>query len=993
MSLLKKEIGLFALCLIIAFSALTDIRHDHGIKDIPVISKGWYPGAVTLSSPSHASPLLVSGDDWPGVIRALNDLRDDLASVTGRVNEIYTDSVPGTREAVIIGTVGRSSLIGKLISENKIDIRGIEGKWESYLITTVNNPLPGIRRALVIAGSDKRGTIYGVYQLSVESGVSPWHWWDDVPPQKNERLFARSCCKIYGEPSVKYRGIFLNDEYPSLTKWVEFRYGSASVSDDPPVPAGVANYGREFYSRIFELLLRMKANYLWPAMWNNAFNEDDTLNAKLADEFGIVMGTSHQEPMMRAQKEWDRRYLTSLGSWSWTHHADTLKKFWRNGILRNRDFESIITVGLRGADDTEMGPGGPEANIGKLEKIVETQRNLISEVIKPDLADLPQLWCLYKEVLDYYNAGLRVPDDITLLWTDDNWGNIRRLPLKDELRRKGGAGVYYHFDYHGGPRSYQWINTNTLSGIWDQMTLAKDYGADRIWIVNVGHLRGYEVPLEFFLSMAWDAGKYDAARTGDFAVSMARRDFGSRYAEEIADILMRYSKLNARRKPELLSPSTYSQVNYNEAERVSEEYRALVRRATEIKNNLPREMQDAYYHLVYFPVVACSTLNDLYAAAGKNALYAAQERSLTGAMADSVETLFRRDTTLMGYYNRSYAGGRWNHFMDQAHLGYTGWADPPVNSLRAIELKRPEIPDKQLPGVAVEGSAESWPGSLTQAELPCFDIFNRETHYFEIFNRGKQPFACTITSDRPWIMPDISGDTIADQRRVTVGIDWKKIPEGNQKGTITVSGAGTEVTIGVTAFAPGYPERKTLSGFVEADGYISIEAEHFTSKRDFEERSWVTVKDYGRTLSAMRATGIPYADPAVPGINSPSLEYRIYFFSEGDFKTLLYTAPSLNFLPGRDIKVAISVDDGAAKTVMVVPGDFNAQNFNREWEESVMNDIRVVEETISVEGKGYHTLKIWMVDQGVKLEKLVIDTGGLRESYLGPPESYYGGGK
>jgi len=390
-------------------------------NDQPVIATVRAEGCLTLAAPGKYAPLCISPDDWPGVIRAFSDLRADIDRVTGHTPELLTgNKIPRMQEIVVTGTIGKSPLIDRLIKKGKINVDDIAGLRESYLIQTVANPFPGVKKALVIAGSDKRGTIYGIYQISGEIGVSPWYWWADVPARKSNELYIMPGRRTWGEPSVRYRGIFLNDEYPALTKWVTFRYGMATSSVNPPVPDGVANYGREFYARIFELLLRLRANYLWPAMWNNAFNEDDTLNARLADEYGIVMGTSHQEPMLRAQKEWDRRYLRTLGSWSWTNHEDTLVKFWRDGIRRNKDYESILTIGLRGADDTEMGPGGPEANIAKLEKIVDVQRKLIAGEMNPDVTKVPQLWCLYKEVQDYYNAGMRVPDDVTLLWAEDN---------------------------------------------------------------------------------------------------------------------------------------------------------------------------------------------------------------------------------------------------------------------------------------------------------------------------------------------------------------------------------------------------------------------------------------------------------------------------------------------------------------------------------------------------------------------------------------------
>jgi hypothetical protein len=637
-----------------------------------------------------------------------------------------------------------------------------------------------------------------------------------------------------------------------------------------------------------------------------------------------------------------------------------------------------------------MGPGGPEANIAKLEKIVQVQRKLIAEELNPDVTKVPQLWCLYKEVQDYYNAGMRVPDDVTLLWAEDNWGNVRRLPTLKERNRTGGAGVYYHFDYHGGPRSYQWINTNPIPKIWDQMSLAKQYGADRIWIVNVGHFKGYEFPMEYFLDLAWDTDAHSGSELSGYTRRWAAREFGPDHADEIAGIITNYTKSNGRRKPELLSPFTYSLTDYREAERVVVEYKRLADRAGEIQRMLPKEMHDAFYQLVLFPVKASALVNELYVTAGRNALYAKQGRALTNELARKTEQLFQVDTALMSHYNRSFAGGRWNHFMDQTHLGYVNWADPPENSLKAISLQRIELqPETASMGVAVEGSGKAWPDTAELPVLPEFDVYNKQERYLEIFNRGGKHFQYRITADKPWIQASPSTGAIIDEQRISVGIDWTALPQGKNEGTIIVSGTGRNVTIRLSAFNPAEPRRAELQGFVEADGYVSIEAEHHTAKNDTKERRWERIEDYGHTLSAMRATAVTDAPPATPGKDSPCLEYRMYLFSKGEFETLLRFSPTLNFMPDRDLAIGISFDDTEPRIITLVPGNFNAQNGNAEWEKTVMDNARFVSAKLSVKDAGYHTLKIWMIDPGVVLEKIVVNTGGLKPSYLGPPESFF----
>ncbi len=693
------------------------------------------PGSFPIVQDHTAATIYADTNDYAGVVRAANDLKTDVEHVSGFSPSIVYEEKGLKENSIIIGTLGKSQLIEQLIREKKIDVSDIAGKWESFFLQAVPNPLPGVKNALVIVGSDKRGTIYGIYDLSEQMGVSPWHYWADVPPTHHVELFVKAGKFVQGPPAVKYRGIFLNDEAPDLSNWIQMKYGSVPTGTNPPVPPGVANYSHAFYTNIFELILRLKGNYLWPAMWNNAFNEDDTNNPMLADEYGIVMGNSHQEPMLRAQKEWDRRYQKTIGSWNYAKHPDIVSNFWREGIERNKNYESIITIGLRGANDTPMAEGGPEANMELLQSIVEVQRKIIADEVNPDVTKVPQLWCLYKEVMDFYNAGMRAPDDVTLLWAEDNWGNVRRLPSADERKRSGGAGVYYHFDYHGGPRNYQWINTSPIAKVWDQMSLADEYGADRIWIVNVGHFKGYEFPLEYFMNLAWNPQRWANTNIDEFTRLWAAREFSPEHAADIADIISKYTKYNGRRKPEMLAPDTYSLVNYQEAETVVADFNAIAAKAEALYDKLPTDRRDAFYELVLFPTKASALVNELYLAAGKNELYARQGRASANEYAEKTRQLFKANTNLMAYFNQTFAGGKWDHFMDQPYLGYTGWNEPPQNSLRAIRLAEVDVSDAAAMGVTVEGSETS----ATNGEilLPQFDSFNQQKHYIDVFNKGK----------------------------------------------------------------------------------------------------------------------------------------------------------------------------------------------------------------------------------------------------------------
>lgn len=956
-----------------------------GGKSYISTSKG--KGDFTLSAAGKSTTLFISSNDYVGVIRALKDLKGDIGKVTNTEPSILYDKVPSQKELVIVGTLGKSPVIDQLVKSGKLDVKIIRGKWENFLIQLVNNPLPGIGKALVIVGSDKRGTIFGIYDVSEQIGVSPWHFWADVPADHKEALYVKSVRNVEG-PSVKYRGVFINDEAPALTGWVKEKYGMAKSSQNPPVGKNVVNYGHEFYATVFELLLRMKANYLWPAMWSNAFNEDDPENPRLADEYGIVMGTSHQEPMVRSQQEWDRRYIRTLGNWDYKKYPDTLESFWRKGISRNKNYESVVTMGLRGANDSEM-KGEMKDNISMVEKIVRNQQKIISEEMNPNISEVPQAWCLYKEIMEYYDNGLRVPDNITLLWADDNWGNIRRLPNETERKRSGGAGVYYHFDYHGDPRSYEWINTNPLPKIWDQMSLAKQYGADKIWIVNVGHFKGYELPMEYFMSLGWNTNRWNNSNINEFTRLWASREFGQEYGAEIADILSKYGKYNGRCKPESLTASTYSLTNYNEFETVVSDYNKIRERAEVIYDKLPKEKRDAFYQIVLFPVKACAIVNELYFSAAKNGLYASQKRSTTNEMAENTRILFQADTTLMSHYNHIYANGNWNHFMDQTHLGYTDWMPPRKNSLNAIKLTDIQVPELASMGVGLEANEMSWPNLASKASLPQFDVFSNQQHYIDVFNKGKMPFDYTITTDVPWLTISDAKRTINDKdKRVWFKLNQQQLPIGNTEGIVKISGGGNEVLVYVNAFNPAQSKDK-MKGFIESGGLISIEAEHFSKNKDYGDRKWIKVEDYGLTLSGMRATAPANALAATPGKDAPYMEYPLYLFSNDSAEITLVTSPLLNYMPDRDIKIAVSFDDEKPSYITNVPDKFKVHWSNPDWAKTVVKQARHIKTTLKISKPGAHILKVWMIDPSVVVQKIIVNTGGVKESYLGPNESVF----
>jgi hypothetical protein len=517
------------------------------------------------------------------------------------------------------------------------------------------------------------------------------------------------------------------------------------------------------------------------------------------------------------------------------------------------------------------------------------------------------------------------------------------------------------------------------------MALAKEYGADRLWIVNVGHLKGYELPTEFFLQLAWNAARWKADSSSEFTRLWSAREFGPAYADRVAAIVSAYTRYNGRRKPELVDATTYSLAHYDEFEKVVADYDALAKHAEELSAQLPSEDRAAFYELVLFPVKASALLNEMYLAAARNALYARQHRASTNDMAARTRALFQAEMDLVGEFNQRL-GGRWNHFMDQPVIGYTGWRDPPRNTLEAIELSELAPEPAADMGVTAEGTDIAvQSGTLT---LPAIDSFNRQRRHIDIFNRGAGDFELSARPNAAWILLDKPKVTVAKDERIWVSIDWSRVPAGTTRGTVTVSGANRKVDIEVPVSNPASVTARTLHGFIEGEGVVAIEPEHFSANHDAGDKRWIRVEDYGRTLSGMRATG-PAEARAAPGQDSPRLEYQVYTLAGGSFDVYAVTAPTLNFLPGRGLAFAVSVDDGPSSAVEVIKLDASGHESSESWEQAVSQSARWVRVRLKFDRPGYHTLKLWMVDPGVVLQRIIIDTGGLKPSYLGPPESFH----
>ena len=783
----KLILSLFFLVQIICANA-----KDH--EDI--VTENLNSGGFTLISQSKPVGVIVAENDKKGVLIAVQNLQKDFERVCGKQAQLFNSPTSDTKQCIIVGSL-ESPYVKQLIKAKQLDEKELKGKVEKYMMTVVSNPLPGVDEALVIAGSDMRGTIYGVYELSEQIGVSPWYDWMDVPVVKHQNLAIKRGSYTAGEPAVRYRGLFLNDEAPCLTTWVKNTFGTEYG-------------GHEFYARVFELILRLRGNYLWPAMWGWSFYGDDPLNSPTASDMGVIMGTSHHEPMARNHQEW-ARHRKEYGEWNYVTNQKVIDEFFREGVRRSKDNEDIITIGMRGDGDTAMGakeghddefvPNDDET-IKLLEKIIKNQRNIIAKETGRPAKERQQLWALYKEVQRYYDKGLKVPDDVIILFSDDNWGDIRRLPSPEELKHKGGFGMYYHVDYVGAPRNSKWLNVTPIQHIWDQLTLTYQYGVDKLWVLNVGDLKPMEYPITFFMDFAWNPKRYDASNLLEHPRKFCAQQFGESQADEAARILNLYSQYAGRVTAEMLDASTYN-IETGEFKQVCDEFVRLEADALRQYLSLPENARDAYRQLLLFPIQALANIYDMYYAQAMNHKLYAEGNPEANVWADRVEQCFKRDSILCRGYNKEIAGGKWDGMMIQKHIGYTEWND--------------SFPKDTCPKVMRIENAEDKVGGYVFKPSAGFVAMDAE-HYYSVKNpqdaqwtlipyMGRtrsgisiQPYSANVAGssvtyrfDLPEGVDEvevrvITASTLAFQRkeghRYTVGLEGKEAVEVNFNGEL-----------------------------------------------------------------------------------------------------------------------------------------------------------------------------------------------------------------
>lgn len=941
---------------------------------------------ITIAAAGKAADMYIDskGKDYNGLKLVANSFTEDINLVTGAAPEVVT-AAEGLKETVLIaGSIGNNDIIDSLISKGIIEVSSIKDKRECYKIQVVEKPVEGVDKAVVIVGSDKRGTIYGIYRISELIGVSPWVYFGDVvPAKKSELVFSEEELNIISkEPSVKYRGFFLNDEWPSLGTWATGSFG---------------DFNEEFYDKVFQLILRLKGNFMWPAMWSAVFSENGKshplANAELADAYGIVMGTSHHEPMFRAGEEWkqiNQQYGTNP-AWDFSSNAEAITKFWEDGLKRNKNLESLITIGMRGEQDSAL-KGSEEENIQLLKDIILTQKRLLKE---QGLEDAPQLLTIYKEVEKYWygsdNAeGLRtwdVLDDVTIMLADDNFANVRTLPTERERNRKAGWGMYYHFDYHGGPRSYEWVNTTPLEKVWEQMSMAYDYGVRDLWIVNIGDLKPMEFPVSYFLDLAYDFGTWGVNgmnKTKEYTKKWASQQFGDSAKEDFIDgiesVLTDYTKMSGSRKPEVTYVSTYSYINYNEAQRVLEKAINLENKAKKYYEQMPEALKDAYYQLVYYPAVASANVIKMQIYAGLNNLYFKRRSVLANYYAELVEECKEKDIDMQNYYNDSMSDGKWKGMMSSPHIGYMEWS-PEGWTYPEVYNVSPEKGSIMI--VDVQGVEEAYCSGATA--LPVFTNLHKESYFITISNGGSTEFDYKVETSADWIEVDDMQGSISIGKTIIVSIDWSMVSKASS-GFITVSGAGEIVRINVDAEVIDISDLPNMT-FVETHDVVSIEAEHAANNVAKSNVEWKVLENYGRTLSSVKM--FPTTVSLKKTEDAPYLEYLLRVNEDGEYTLTTYVAPTNNLYENSRLKYAVAFDDETPIIADALPKDFITGSYdNNIWCDGVLENIHTTTTKHKLT-KGVHKLKFYGLDAGLVLQKLVLSKGKLKESFFGPEESFY----
>jgi hypothetical protein len=957
---------------------------------------------IDLVSPQQKATIVYAAGDYTLDSIAANLLADDIRQVTGYRPRVTAGIEGVTGNVILIGSIG-SGLMKQL--GDAAGLRALAGKWECYQLKVLSHPFRNIPEALVITGSDARGTAYGVFDISGRIGVSPWYWWADAVPVKKERLRLDLRDTISAPPSVKYRGIFINDEDWGLQPWAARTFDTAT-----------GDIGPKTYARVFELLLRLKANLVWPAMHpsTRAFYHYPG-NGKMAADYQIVIGSSHAEPMLRNNvSEWDK---TAMGDFNYVTNRQKVYEYWEERVKESRQIHAMYSLGMRGIHDS--GIEGVKSNseaVPLLERIFDDQRGLLEKYIDSNITRVPQVFTAYKEVLDIYDSHLRLPEDVTLVWPDDNYGYIQRLDDSTESRRAGGAGIYYHVSYWGRPHDYLWLSSTHPALIREEMTKAYKMNARNVWVLNVGDIKPAEYNIQLFMDMAWHMepfrdSRYSKRHLTDWAASI----FGRRQAPEIGSLLWEYYDLAFERRPEFMGwsqtePTTgvrmtdYDHRYYgDQAQQRIDRYSHLEQRAAGLGWNLPDTIKNAFFELIWYPVVCASEMNRKFLYRDKAIQYAKEGRLSAKYYAQRSRQAYKRIVQMTEFYNNELAGGKWSGIMSMHPRNLPVFQEPVFDTVtgdqktdtnnQKTDTNRQKT-DTNNPGidwqVLPEGLSVDSPGPGDKLSLPSFSHANPQQHFIDVFLGRPAPVEYTVTASQKWIRLSQTHGALSPsgedcQHRIRVDIDWTKAPPaGKLSGRIRIKGPDKSIDIAVNAerdatVLPGY------RGFTGTNGYISIYAKDYQKRTAAGPDHWEEIDGLGaagRSLEVLPLKFQPAAEGQLPAGLQPMVEYDFTSFHTAPAECKIYTLPTSPLNKNFGMRYAVSIDDGA-RTIL----DAKTTGRSEEWKQNVLGNSAMRSVKWPSLPAGRHRLRIYGIDPGLILDRILIDLGGLQPFYGTIPET------
>jgi hypothetical protein len=957
------------------------------IAQVSLADKGKGADIFPLVNQSSISGICYDQSDHKVVATAAELLANDIKTVTGKKPEISLTAIKEQKQCIIAGTLGQSKLIDEMVKNKKIDVSSLKNGYEQYLVQIVNKPVKGVDKALVIVGNDHRGTAYGILSISKAIGVSPWYWWMDAPVTHKDAVNLKVAKYTSKIPSVRYRGIFINDEDWGLLRWAKNNYEKE-----------LGNIGPKTYEKVCELLLRLQANYLCPAM-HEASTAFHTIpeNREVADRYGIVMGSSHCEPLLlNTASEWHRK---EYGEWDYINNRASVDSVLNARAKELAPYENVYTLALRGLHDRAMNASNDmHERMLMLKDALMAQRQMIVKQTGKPAEEIPQAFTPYKEVLDVYDQGLTLPDDVTIIWPDDNYGYMKRLSSPKEQNRSGRSGVYYHASYLGKPHDHLWMHTASPTIMYEELRKAYDMTADRIWLLNAGDIKSCEFAVDLFLTMGYDIDSFDFNRAANYRTEWLCSMLGDKYADKYSDVCDGFYRMAFSRRPEFMgwgyqwatdkhgrernTDTDFSITNYREIDRRLAEYRRIGAIVDDIYAKLPEDKKACFYQALYYPVKGCELLNRMVLDGQQNRWFTEQGRASAGRYAESAKQCYDSLDIITKGYN-SLLGGKWDHIMTMKQGFAAAYFELP-------KLREPELSDYASLGVMAE-EEDGLKGRGSYHFLPTFNKYLNRTYYVDVFNKGKKPLKWNAKTSDKWIQ--LSKSTGAsDDERIEVSIDWSKVPAGETaEGWIDiVADNGDHQKVLVSTFSPEASVMADIDSiYVENNGYVSIDAAGFHRKKE-NDAIKMTVAPYMGFENFAVQMGNPIAAPQrTAGRETPRLEYDFYTFDQGSVDVYTYVLPTFTLSKDRgyagheatnsETKYGVCIDEGP-----VMNPSTSSVEYAQIWYESALKNCRINKTTLHVDKPGKHTLKIVCGDAGTVIQKIVLDFGGLKRSYLGP---------